>query len=89
MSKMVEILSEFAAVELIQFALACLVLVYMTGILKIISVDTMDMLFCFCLSEPVSEIRWDCVSVPLSCRSKPKQVHWLVFLLVCVFLQTL
>ena len=34
-SKMVEILSEFAAVELIQFALACLVLVYMTGILKI------------------------------------------------------
>ena len=35
MSKMVEILSEFAAVELIQFALACLVLVYMTGILKI------------------------------------------------------
>lgn len=34
-SKMMEIISEFAAVELIQFVLACMVLVYMTGILKI------------------------------------------------------
>ena len=34
-SKIVEVISEFAAAELIQFALACLVLVYLAGILKI------------------------------------------------------
>lgn len=34
-SKFVEVISEFAAAELIQFALACIVLVYLTGILKI------------------------------------------------------